>query len=67
VPAGETAALAEALAELASDPEARHRMGRASRSMVEGYSPERWAEGMLRAVRSVAPRRPARKPSEPSP
>jgi len=67
VPAGDADALAEALVDLAADPEARHRMGRASRSIVEGYSPEGWAEGMLRAVRSVAPRRPATKPSEPSP
>ncbi len=53
VPAGDVAALAEALERLAADEDLRRRMGRSSRVLIEKYSPERWVRGVLRAVRAV--------------
>ncbi len=56
VPVGDVPALAAALTKLAGDEALRQRMGRASRALVEGFTPERWAAGVVAAVETVTGR-----------
>ena len=53
IPACDVAALAEILERLGRDEDLRRRMGIASRRIIEGFSPEGWAEGVLRAVEAA--------------
>ena len=53
VPVGDSPALAAALARLADDENLRRRMGRASRALIAGFTPESWARGVARAVEGV--------------
>ncbi|NLT07542.1 MAG: glycosyltransferase family 4 protein, partial [Solirubrobacterales bacterium] len=50
VPAGDAAALAAALGELASDGELRARLGEAARADAAAYTPAAWAAGMGSAL-----------------
>jgi glycosyltransferase involved in cell wall biosynthesis len=50
VPAGDPAALAAAIRRLHGDAALRTRLGAAGRAAVVGYTHERWAEGMVRAL-----------------
>jgi glycosyltransferase involved in cell wall biosynthesis len=52
-PVGDTSALAEALGILAEDEALRQRMGHVSRSIIEKFSPENWANGVVQAIESV--------------
>jgi glycosyltransferase involved in cell wall biosynthesis len=54
VPAGNVAALREALRTLASDEELRRRAGERSREIAERFRPEAWAAGVVSAARAVA-------------
>ena len=56
VPVGDVEALAAALSRLAGEPELRRRMGEASRRIVEGFSPQAWADGALAAVAAACSR-----------
>lgn len=53
VPAGDAEALATRLTALASAPELAQRLGAAAKTKVAEYTPERWAEGMSRALAAV--------------
>jgi glycosyltransferase involved in cell wall biosynthesis len=53
VPAGDGAALAQAISRLAGDASLRERMGRAAAQDVRAYSHDAWAEGFSRALASV--------------
>jgi glycosyltransferase involved in cell wall biosynthesis len=53
IPVGDTAALAKVLETLAKDEALRHRMGQASRSIIEKFSPENWANGVMQAIEAV--------------
>ena len=53
VPAGDSRALADAIARLAKEPALRARMGSAGAADVLAYSHEAWAEGFSRALRSL--------------
>jgi 1,2-diacylglycerol 3-alpha-glucosyltransferase len=50
VRAGEPELLAQAMLKLISDPPLRDRMGLASARMTESFTPQIWAEGVVRAV-----------------
>lgn len=50
VPAGDVAALREALRTLADDPELRARLGARSRELAARFTPEAWAEGVASAA-----------------
>jgi glycosyltransferase involved in cell wall biosynthesis len=50
VPAGDVAALREALARLAADPALRARFGVRSRELSRAFTPEAWADGVARAA-----------------
>ena len=54
VPSGDAGALAKALEKLIEDPELRTAMGAASRRIVEHFSPENWAAGVIRAIEAVS-------------
>ena len=54
VPVGDVKALGSALGRLMEDEALRRRMSEASRRIIEGFTPERWAKGVLRAVDAVA-------------
>jgi len=51
---GDVSELASALSELARDPQARSRMGQASRTKIESYSPDACAGGIATAARLCA-------------
>jgi len=53
VPAGDTHALARAMARLAADPQLRARLGAAGAEDVRAYTHEAWAEGFSQALASV--------------
>jgi glycosyltransferase involved in cell wall biosynthesis len=53
VPAGDSNALAGAIARMADDPVLRERLGRAGGQDVLAYSHEAWAQGFSRALASV--------------
>jgi glycosyltransferase involved in cell wall biosynthesis len=53
VPAGDSGALAGAIARLAGDGALRERMGAAGRSDVAAYSHDAWAAGFARALSTV--------------
>ena len=53
VPAGDADALAARLSALAAAPALARRLGDQAREQVAGYTPERWAEGMSRALAAV--------------
>jgi glycosyltransferase involved in cell wall biosynthesis len=53
VPPADAPALAVAMSVLARDPARRAQMGAESRRMVEGRTPERWAQDFERAVRGI--------------
>lgn len=53
IPPRDPANLAGAMSRLASDSELRTEMGSRSRRRIEAYSPEAWATGLVRAVRSI--------------
>ena len=50
VAAGDVGALTQALERLLSDDELRRRLGSGARRLVEEYSPQAWARGVLRAI-----------------
>jgi glycosyltransferase involved in cell wall biosynthesis len=52
-PAGDADALAARITALASAPELRERLGDEAHAKVAGYTPERWAEGVSRALAAV--------------
>ena len=52
-PVGDVSALAQHLEALADNEALRHRMGQASRSIIENFSPENWANGVVNAIESV--------------
>jgi glycosyltransferase involved in cell wall biosynthesis len=52
-PAGDAGALADALETLAGNEALRATMGARSRAMIESFSPERWADGLMEAVDAV--------------
>lgn len=54
VPVGDVRALAEDLTRLARDEELRSRMGEASREIVQDFTAERWARGMVQAIEFAA-------------
>jgi glycosyltransferase involved in cell wall biosynthesis len=54
VPGGDVSALQRALDILVSDEQLRRRMGQASRTLIESFSPDQWAEGVLRGIHEVA-------------
>ena len=54
VPVGDVEAITQALRSLLKDPGLRRRMSEASKRIIEGFTPGRWAEGVLRAVDTVA-------------
>jgi glycosyltransferase involved in cell wall biosynthesis len=56
VPVDDEAALAEALAALAGDPELRRRLGARSHELAERFRPEAWADAVSAAARSAARR-----------
>jgi glycosyltransferase involved in cell wall biosynthesis len=60
---GDTAALAGLLARLAASAETRARMGQAGRALVAAWSPERFAQGLARAVAAAR----AAPPPQPGP
>ncbi len=53
VPSGDEAALVKALGKLINDPGLRTTMGQASRKIVEHFSPENWAAGVVSAIEAV--------------
>jgi len=53
VPSGDEAALCEALEKLIKNPGLRTTMGEASRRIVEHFSPENWAGGVVSAIEAV--------------
>jgi glycosyltransferase involved in cell wall biosynthesis len=53
VPAGDVGALRAALIRLQADPALRARLGAAAKEAVAAYTPEAWAAGMGRALRSA--------------
>jgi glycosyltransferase involved in cell wall biosynthesis len=53
VPAGDSAALAQAISKLAADASLRERMGRAAGQDVRAYSHEAWAQGFSQALATV--------------
>jgi glycosyltransferase involved in cell wall biosynthesis len=53
VPAGDADALAARIRALAAAPELRRSLGAAVREKVAAYTPERWADGMSRALAAV--------------
>ena len=53
VPAGDSAALAEAMVRLAADPELRARLGERRARDVRAYSHEAWADGFSRALATL--------------
>jgi glycosyltransferase involved in cell wall biosynthesis len=52
-PAGDAAALAARLSALAASPELREQLGDEAHTKVSEYTPERWADGMSRALAAV--------------
>jgi glycosyltransferase involved in cell wall biosynthesis len=56
VPPGDSSQLAAAMGRLAGDSGQRTEMSARSRERVTAYSPEAWAEGLLKAVESVCAR-----------
>jgi glycosyltransferase involved in cell wall biosynthesis len=54
VPAGDTRALHEALATLASDAALRERFGARSRDLARAFTPDAWADAVTEAVRRVS-------------
>jgi glycosyltransferase involved in cell wall biosynthesis len=54
VPVGDVGALASALRDLSTNQVLRRRLSEASRRIIEDFTPERWAKGVLRAVYAVA-------------
>jgi glycosyltransferase involved in cell wall biosynthesis len=53
VPAGDTAALHDALLVLAEDPERRAQFGSRSREIAARFTPEAWADGVVRLASSA--------------
>jgi glycosyltransferase involved in cell wall biosynthesis len=54
VPSGDEGELVKALEKLIHDPGLRTRMGEASRRIVEHFSPENWAAGVVSAIKAVS-------------
>jgi len=54
VPSGDEGELVKALEKLSNDPGLRTRMGEASRRIVEHFSPENWAAGVVSAIKAVS-------------
>lgn len=54
VPSGDECALCEALEKLIKDHELRTTMGEASRRIVEHFSPENWAAGVMAAIEAIS-------------
>lgn len=71
VPVGDKSALAKVLENLARDETLRHRMGQASRSIIQAFTPERWAQGVVQAIEACEKPQtfpvPSRLPGMPSP
>lgn len=53
IPAGNASALAQVLEKLVEDENLRSKMGEASRAIIEHFSPENWAEGVVRAIEAI--------------
>jgi glycosyltransferase involved in cell wall biosynthesis len=60
VPAGNVSALREALARLAGDRALRERLGQRSRELARRFTPEAWADGVVRLASSTVKRSPTR-------
>jgi len=58
VPPPDPSQLAAAMARLAGDAGLRFEMGSRSRERVQAYSPEAWAEGLVKVVESLCAREP---------
>jgi glycosyltransferase involved in cell wall biosynthesis len=54
-PVGDVSSLAHILQNFLKNEELRLKMGEASRTIVERFSPENWAEGVIKAIKSVTP------------
>ncbi len=54
-PVGDASSLACILQNFIRNEEVRKKMGEASRGRIEKFSPENWAEGVIKAIKSVAP------------
>jgi glycosyltransferase involved in cell wall biosynthesis len=52
-PIGDVSALAQHLMTLSDNESLRHRMGQVSRSIIENFSPENWANGVMQAIEVV--------------
>jgi glycosyltransferase involved in cell wall biosynthesis len=52
-PVGDVSSLARDLAVLVDNESLRHRMGQTSRSIIEAFSPENWANGVMQAIEAV--------------
>jgi glycosyltransferase involved in cell wall biosynthesis len=52
-PVGDVSALAHYLEALAANEALRQKMGQASRSIIEKFSPENWANGVMQAIEAV--------------
>lgn len=60
VPAGDASALREALAQLAEDGALRERHGQRSRELARRFTPDAWADGVVRLASSATNRSPMR-------
>lgn len=52
-PVGDVSALTQHLMTLSDNESLRHRMGQVSRSIIETFSPENWANGVMKAIESI--------------
>jgi glycosyltransferase involved in cell wall biosynthesis len=53
VPTGDVDALANALARLVTDSDLRRKMGAASQQRIAAFTPEIWADGLVRAIEAM--------------
>lgn len=53
VPPNDANALADALSQLVADESLRRRMGAASRQRIAAFTPEHWADGVVRAIEAM--------------
>jgi glycosyltransferase involved in cell wall biosynthesis len=53
VPTGDINALANALARLVADSDLRRKMGAASQQRIAAFTPEIWADGLVRAIEAM--------------
>jgi glycosyltransferase involved in cell wall biosynthesis len=53
IPTGNASALAQVLEKLVEDENLRSKMGEASQSIIQNFSPENWANGVIKAINTV--------------